>query len=110
MLFLFRLLTFPVTGPVKGFQFVLEQIRDQALAEMLSEDQIHALLIEASIRHQEGEISDEEYQELETKLVEELNTLRTLQPRDDYEEFSDLYQDEISDQEPSDDEKDSQVK
>jgi hypothetical protein len=84
MLFLFRLLTFPVTGPVRGFQFVLEQIRDQALAEMLSEDEIEALMIESSLRHQAGEISDEEYEEIETKLLEDLRTLRQLQRPDDF--------------------------
>ena len=79
MLFLFRLLTLPVTGPVNGFRFILEQIRDQALAEMPSEAEIESLMIEASIRHQAGEISDEEYEEIETNLLEELRTIRRLQ-------------------------------
>jgi hypothetical protein len=84
MLFLFRLLTFPITGPVRGFQFILEQIRDQALAEMLSEEEIEALMIESSLRHQSGEISDEEYEEIETRLLEELRTLRQLQGPDEF--------------------------
>jgi hypothetical protein len=84
MLFLFRILTFPITGPVRGFQFILEQIRDQALAEMLSEQEIEALMIESSLRHQSGEISDEEYEETETKLLEELRTLRQLQGPDEF--------------------------
>jgi hypothetical protein len=78
MMFLFRLLALPVTGPVKGFRFILEQIRDQALAEMLTEEEIQSLMIEASIQHQNGEISDEEYQEVEDRLLEELQTLRQL--------------------------------
>jgi hypothetical protein len=84
MLFLFRILTFPITGPVRGFQFILEQIRDQALAEMLSEQEIEALMIESSLRHQSGEISDEEYEEIETRLLEELRTLRQLQGPDEF--------------------------
>jgi hypothetical protein len=99
MLFLFRLLTFPVTGPVKGFQFILEQIRDQALAEMMTQEQIHALLVETSLRHQAGEISDEEYQEIETKLIEELNTVRQLNEsvdngEYDYEDSSEAWTEE----------------
>jgi hypothetical protein len=79
MQFIFRLLAFPITGPISGFRFILEQIRDQALAEMLSEQEIQSLLIEGSIQHQAGEISDEEYEELETRLLEELRTIRRLQ-------------------------------
>lgn len=82
MQFLFRLLALPVTGPINGMRFVLEQIRDQALAEMLSEEEIQSLLIEGSIQHQAGEISDEEYEELETRLLEELRTIRRLQGPD----------------------------
>lgn len=79
MLFLFRLLAFPVTGPANGLKFILEQIREQALAEMLSEEEIESLLIESSIRHQEGEITDEEHEELEKTLLEQLRALRTVQ-------------------------------
>jgi hypothetical protein len=78
MMFLFRLLALPVTGPVNGLRFILEQIRQQALAEMLTEEEIESLMIEASIQHQNGEISDEEYQELEDRLLEELRTIRQL--------------------------------
>jgi mRNA-degrading endonuclease toxin of MazEF toxin-antitoxin module len=78
MMFILRLLTLPVTGPVRGLQFILEVIRDQALAEMLTEDQIQTLLIESSLRHQAGEITDEEYEEVETALLEHLNTIRAL--------------------------------
>jgi uncharacterized membrane protein len=82
MLFLFRLLALPVTGPINGMRFVLEQIREQALAEMLSEEEIQSLLVQASIQHQAGEISDEEVEELETRLLEELRTIRRLQSAD----------------------------
>lgn len=85
MPFLFRLLAFPVTGPVRGFQFILETIRDQALAEMLTEEEIQSLLIEASLQQQAEEITDEEYEEIETRLLEELNTIRALKTSGDDE-------------------------
>lgn len=72
------LLTLPVSGPIRGLQFILEQIREQALAEMMTEEQIEASLIEASLQHQAGEISDEEYREIEDHLIDQLNTLRSL--------------------------------
>lgn len=86
MLFLFRLLALPVTGPISGMRFILEQIREQALAEMLTEEEIQSLLIQASIQHQAGEISDEEVEELETRLLAELRTIRRLQDAEVTEE------------------------
>jgi hypothetical protein len=98
MMFLFRLLALPVTGPVNGFRFILEQIREQALAEMLSEEEIESLMIEASIQHQNGEISDEEYQEIEDRLLAELRTLRQLTSGMDEEQY---WEDESVDEYPT---------
>lgn len=78
MQFIFRLLTLPVTGPLEGLRFILEQIRDQALAEMLTEDEIQSLLIDATMRYEAGEISEEEFTEMEDQLLQELNTIRQL--------------------------------
>lgn len=72
------LLTFPVTGPIHGFRFILEQIREQALAELMSEEQIQTALIEASMQHQAGQISDEEYQQIEEDLFQQLKIRRQL--------------------------------
>lgn len=79
MLFIFRLLALPVTGPANGLKFVLEQIREQALAEMPSEEEIESMMIEASLQHQAGQISDEELEDIENRLLEELRTIRQLQ-------------------------------
>lgn len=78
MQFIFRLLALPFTGPANGLKFVLEQIREQALAEMPSEAQIESMMIESSLQHQAGEITDEELEEIETRLLEELRTIRQL--------------------------------
>lgn len=72
------LLTLPVSGPIYGLQFILEQIREQALAELMSEEQIQTALIEASMQHQAGQISDEEYQQIEEELFQQLKIRRQL--------------------------------
>lgn len=72
------LLTLPVSGPLYGLQFILEQIREQALSEVMSEEQIQGLMIEASMQHQAGQISDEEYREIEDHLLQQLNIRRQL--------------------------------
>lgn len=72
------LLTLPVSGPMYGMRFILEQIREQALAELMSEEQIQTMLIETSLQHQAGQISDEEYREVEDHLLQQLNIRRQL--------------------------------
>jgi hypothetical protein len=78
MPFITRLLLFPVTGPIHGLTWVLEQIREAAEAEMPSADQIEAMLVEASLQHQSGELTDEEYEEIENQLLDDLNAIRNL--------------------------------
>lgn len=80
------LLTLPVSGPVHGLQFLLEQIREQALAELMTEEQIQTRMIEASMQHQAGQMSDEEYREIEDHLLEQLNLRRQLSEPEMYDE------------------------
>lgn len=79
------LLTLPVSGPLHGLQFILEQIREQALAELMTEEQIQTMMIETSMQHQAGQISDEEYQEIEDHLLQQLNLRRQLSEPEAYE-------------------------
>lgn len=76
MSFLFGLLLLPVTAPARGFQFVLERLRDEANAVMLDEGRAYAELIDLSRRRSAGELSDVEYAELEMELLERLSTIR----------------------------------
>lgn len=76
MSFLFGLLFLPVTAPARGFQFVLERLRDEANAVMLDEGRAYAELIDLSRRRSAGELSDAEYAELEMELLERLSTIR----------------------------------
>jgi hypothetical protein len=70
------LLLFPVTGPIYGLKFVLEQIQAQVDAQLLDEDQLIANLMTAGLQHEMGEISDEEYASQEAALLDQLNAIR----------------------------------
>jgi hypothetical protein len=70
------LLLLPITGPVHGLQFILEQIKAQADAELLDEGRVGAELMTLSLRHDLGEIPDAEYESQETALLEQLNAIR----------------------------------
>ena len=70
------LLLFPVTGPVYGLKFVLEQIQAQVDAQLLDEGQLTANLMAMSLQHDLGEISDEDYAAQEAALLEQLNAIR----------------------------------
>jgi hypothetical protein len=71
-----ELLLLPVTGPVHGLQFILEQIREEAEAERLDEDRVMAELMNLGLRYDLGEISDAEYEAQERVLLEELDAIR----------------------------------
>lgn len=70
------LLLFPVTGPIRGLQFVLEQIREQADAQLYDEQTVHEALLNLDLLHSLGEISDEEYEAREAELFDRLNAIR----------------------------------
>lgn len=70
------LLLFPITGPVYGLKFVLEQIQAQVDAQLLDEGQVTASLMTIGLQHELGEISDEEYAAQEAALLEQLNAIR----------------------------------
>jgi Gas vesicle protein G len=70
------LLLFPVTGPVRGFQFVLERIRAEADAQLLDEGRVQAELLNCSLRYDAGEISEQEYLQQEAELLDLLDEIR----------------------------------
>ena len=70
------LLLLPITGPVHGLRFVLEQIQAQVDAQLLDEGHVTAELMAVGMQHDLGEISDEEYAARETALLEQLNAIR----------------------------------
>ena len=70
------LLLLPITGPVYGLKFVLEQIQAQVDAQLLDEGQVMADLMTIDLQREMGEISDEEYASHEAALLEQLNAIR----------------------------------
>ena len=70
------LLLLPITGPVRGFQFFLERLRDEAEAVLHDEGRAFAELIDLSMRHDAGQLSDVEFSAQEAELLERLNSIR----------------------------------
>lgn len=66
-----------VTIPFTLGKQTLEGIRDEADKEcLITEDSIKQRLQQLQLMLQDGEISEEEYEELETKLIERLRAVR----------------------------------
>ena len=70
------LLTLPVTGPVRAFRFLVERLHDEAQAVLRDEGRAFAELIDLSMRHNAGQLSDAEYAEQEAALLERLSSIR----------------------------------
>ena len=70
------LLLLPITGPVRAFRFLLERLHEEAEAVLRDEGRAFAELIDLSMRHNAGQLSDEQYAEQETQLLERLSSIR----------------------------------
>lgn len=94
------LLLLPFMAPVWGFRFVLERIRDEADAILRDEGRAFAELIDLSMRHTSGQLSDEQYAAQEEELLARLNSIREHrhellhgeQSAEDDENWSPLYE------------------
>lgn len=73
------LLSFPVAGPFQGMRFILEQIQTAADDMSLDEDRFEAEMMDLELRHDQGEISDEDYEAQETELLETFNMMHSQQ-------------------------------
>jgi hypothetical protein len=67
------LLTLPL-APVRGVVWIAERILEQAEAELYDPDRIRAQLFEAHTALESGHITEEEYDEIESVLLERLAT------------------------------------
>lgn len=70
------LLTFPLTGPLRGLLWVAEQLHEQARRELYDPERIRRQLTELELQLDLGQISEEEYEAAETALLEQLRHLR----------------------------------
>ena len=75
------LLLLPITGPYRGLKALLGALRDEADATMLDASRVRTELSDLELRRDLGEISDEEYQEWETILLNRLNDILASEER-----------------------------
>jgi len=73
---LFKLLAAPVTVPVSGFRFILQQLLEMAERELIDEDRIREDLLLLQVRLDEGEITEEEYAVQEADIIARLRAAR----------------------------------
>ena len=69
---LFKLLTFPVSGPMLGGKWVLDTILDQAKRQHYDLAAIREQMAELERQYQSGLVSDEEFDRSEEALLERL--------------------------------------
>ena len=70
------LLALPVMAPVMGFRLVLERLREEAEAVLYDEGRGFAELIDLSMRHSAGKLSDAEFAKQEEELLGRLSSIR----------------------------------
>jgi hypothetical protein len=70
------LLFLPVTGPIGAFRWMLERLHDEAQAVLRDEGRAFAELIDLSMRHNAGQLTDAEYAQQETELLARLTAIR----------------------------------
>jgi|HubBroStandDraft_4_1064222.scaffolds.fasta_scaffold1902658_1 hypothetical protein len=73
---LLSLLTAPISAPLAGLRFVLDQIRDMAERELYDEDLIREQLLLLQLRLEEGEIDEAGYQAQEDEVIGRLRAAR----------------------------------
>ena len=70
------MLTFPVSGPLKGIIWLAETLQERAQGEIYNEDTVRGRLMELELLLDMGEITEDEYQVAEDELVALLVEIR----------------------------------
>jgi hypothetical protein len=73
---LLKLLAAPITGPVAGIGFILEQIAALVERESMSTERLQEELLLLNLRLEQGEISEEEFAAQEAGIIERLREAR----------------------------------
>lgn len=71
-----KILTLPAWGPIRGVIWIAEQVLEQAEGELYDEDKIRGRLMELEMRYDSEEISEAEYDAEENELLERLRIAR----------------------------------
>lgn len=67
---------FPLLIPIKGVAWIGEKLKENAEAESTDESKVQEELLELQIRFEMDEITEEEYEKKEAKLMEKLEAIR----------------------------------
>jgi hypothetical protein len=65
-------------APLKFTIWLGSKLRDAAIQEMTDESRVHEELLQLQMRYEMEEISDEEYEKEEAKLMERLEAIREI--------------------------------
>lgn len=90
-----NVLAAPITGPVRGLEFILNAIRDEVESQALDESKVQGELMQLGLRQQMGEINDAEYRAKEKELLGRLNEIRSYKESLAQEEADLLAQTEV---------------
>lgn len=69
---LFKLLTFPVSGPVVGAKWIMQTLLDEAERQHYDPAAIRRQLADLETEHRAGRIDDDEFDRREEELFERL--------------------------------------
>ncbi len=69
-------LTLPVLGAPRLVHWMAKKVTEETERELLDEDRVRAQLLELQTHYDLGEITEEEYDEQESILMERLNAIR----------------------------------
>ena len=70
------LLLLPLSGPVWGFRLFLERLREEADAVLYDEGRSFGELIDLSMRHKAGKLTDDEFAQQEAAVLDRLRSMR----------------------------------
>lgn len=70
------LITAPVLGPIQMVQWLAQKLIEAAEIEMYDADRLKGELLELQAQYDMGEVTDEEYMELEEALLKRMNEAR----------------------------------
>lgn len=67
---------FPPLIPIKGVAWIGEKLKEKAEAELTDESKVQEELLELQMRFEMDEISEDEYEKGEAKLMKKLEAIR----------------------------------
>lgn len=72
---LLKILAAPVMAPAKSLVFIFEKINEQVNNELLDDGKIRQQLLELQMMLDNGEISEEEFYEVEEELLDRMDAI-----------------------------------